>query len=198
MDIIHYIIRKKFSEDQAFAVHKVHFELQPAEEDRDACLSGDQHTFDFRLNDFPTLKRLEVWPTEQQLWSVKRIQEERDHLNRTSLEMIVSGFRELLVSCERDLGDLCLTPGFLEQIEKNRSKFVGCFPWEACLDLTILANHSNTISNDSFNLFEHFTNVRAITSDYSVTSLRLNGLSQARLIELILSEATFGFCNLVA
>lgn len=165
-------------------------------------------TPDFRLNDVECLTRLEIWPTEQQLPMVMRIQEERTRLKRNELELIVSGFSEELVSCERNNypGNLWLTPAYLEQIKRNRPKFVGVAPWYACLDIETLLRHPDRVPNE---LFKHFPNLdytHWIPADRLPSRLEDLGISESRLIETIqisnpqrldikVPELTQGFYN---
>lgn len=101
-------------------------------------------TFTFRLEDFRSLKRLEIWPRQSELWLARRIQQEKKLLNRNDLELIVSGFqisgleREQLVSCRMIGGDIELTRSYLELIQRNGLKFYGCSPWKIKLNLDTL------------------------------------------------------------
>ena len=62
-------------------------------------------TFEFQLNDFKSLVRLEIFPrTERELPVIRRIQDDRERLNRTDLELIVSGFKETPIICNLNGG----------------------------------------------------------------------------------------------
>lgn len=79
---------------------------------------------DFNLKNFKSLKRLEIWPTEEQLPQMRLVQEQRNRLNRNGMpELVFSGLKEEPVSCarERQLRSnvLFLTPAYLETVEKE-------------------------------------------------------------------------------
>lgn len=131
--------------------------------------------FDFRLEDFKSFTKLEIWPTEPQLAMAKRIQQERRLLNRKDLELIVSGFRvsgsrvsgskEELVSCKLSSSNfsmvLELTQAYLELVKSNGSKFSGCAPWKTKLQLATLVRHADgKISNE---FFVHFPKLHTIS-----------------------------------
>ena len=124
-------------------MHAVYLESESVEESRHAGLPED---FDFQLNDFESLKRLEICPTKCELEKVKRIQEERNNLNRTTLELIISGFKEELVGFEMGFNCIRLTPDYLAEIQKNRLKFVGFAPWKVQLELKDLIQHLDVSS----------------------------------------------------
>ena len=147
-------------------------------------------TFDFQLSEFESLKRLEIWPTDHQLPMVVRIQQERNRLKRNDLELIVSGFREELISCERDRSCLNVTTAYLQQMERNRTKLVGPAPWCASLDIDTFIRHPDRFTDE---LFEHFPNV-IYTHGYSIRRLMYNqphnrtedqGTFESRLIEIL-------------
>ena len=140
-------------------------------------------TFDFRLADFESLTRLEIWPSERQLETVRRTQKERNRLNRSGLELIVSGFKEELIGCDINKcnNSLHLNESYLEQIERNRTKFVGSAPWKASLEIGALVQFADRIPNE---LFERFLNIRCIRI-LLVSPLEELGIYQSRLIEII-------------
>ena len=142
-------------------------------------------TFDFQLSEFESLKRLEIWPTPWQLPMVEQIQQERNRLERNDLELIVSGFREELVSCERDNSCLSVTIAYLQQMERNRTKLVGPAPWCASIDIEIFIRRPDLIPDK---LFGHFTNsdyTHRVPHDQPHRRLEDQGTSESRLIEIL-------------
>ena len=144
-------------------------------------------TFDFQLNDFRSLTRLEIWPTDTQLPMVRRIREERDRLRRNGLQLICSGFKEELISCGRNFliffmpvkKDVELTSAYLQEIERNRAQFEGC-PWKTSISLKTIVQCLNQITDKLLDCLPNFDQIYA---DRPV--ILEDGFSQSRLIEVI-------------
>ena len=98
-----------------------------------------QITFNFKLEDFKLLTRLEVFPVhERQLSVIQRIREEQRLLRRDRLDLTVCGFREELILCERSkysrsLRQVQLSASFLELLAKNSAQFARKICWEFVL-----------------------------------------------------------------
>ena len=151
-----------------------------------------QITTNFSLENFKSLKRLEIWPTVEQLPQVMRIQEERKLLNRNDMKLIVSGFEEELASSAGNKfipSYLMLTPAYLERLEKNCSKFVKNphFPWPYGIEFETLVKYADGVLNKLFDGC-HFR-VGAIQHS-SVLALQENGISLPRLIEILKKSHT--------
>lgn len=138
----------------------------------------EEITFDFQLKHFESLTRLEIWPTEDQLESIRQIQHEQNRLERSDLELIVSGFKEELVSCSR-FNFLSLEEPYLQTIERHRSKFVGIALRDAAIGIAVLVRYANRIPDV---LFKHFPRFANIWADLDLPS-QID--SQPSLIELI-------------
>lgn len=155
----------------------------------------DEITFDFRLSDFKCLTKLEIWPDERQLEVVEQIREQRNRLERTALQLVVSGFEGLkkLVSCERgEHNDYQrLTTGYLKQIERYRSNFVGCSAWRAKLEVNTLLQNLDRIPNE---LFEHFPGVDLIDPPFEQHAPDTLQENATRLMEIIKMSNTRYWC----
>lgn len=152
-------------------------------------------TFDFRLADFESLKRLEIWPHKGELLQVEQIANERNRLKRNDLELIVSGFQEELVSCSRTPIDLRsrlvngpiisfglhLSDEYLEKIERNPSKFVGYVPWKALL---ALRNLPKLVEKMPKELFDHFLDIHSVHMNNPSAEFEESGISVSRFIEM--------------
>ena len=139
---------------------------------------------DFKLEYFKSLKRLEIWPCNRKhLELVQQIQEEQNASKRT-MQLIVCGFEELLVICEREHENnhLNLSEDYLEQIENNLSKFVGYAPWAVSLDIGVLHRYADRIPVQL--IAEHFPNINLITADDQSFALE-SPIAPSRLIELL-------------
>ena len=141
---------------------------------------------DFSLNDFKSLRRLEIWPHEDDLPLMRRIHEQRNRLNR-NLKLIVSGLvssssNEFLATFFK------LSSAYLEAIEGNSSKFVRpTVPWQFGIKIETLVEYWDRVLSKFFNgchlrieLIQHST----------VLALLENGLSLSRLIELLRKSQT--------
>lgn len=157
---------------------------------------------DFKLQDFKSLVKLEVYPdNEEKLELIKRIKVERDKLNREGLhrplQLVVSGFNDQLVSCEKkgryESDPTMLTPAYLEQIEKNRSEFIGPFLLAAAIEIGPLLRYADKIPE----FFEHFPKIHSIEEyDYlNPTPVEFevrDEAFQSRLIDVIKKSNTQG------
>lgn len=148
--------------------------------------------FDFQLKEFPSLAKLEIWPTEEQLSMVRQIQKQRSRSNRGDLQLIVSGFSEELVSLERDPdnGLPILGQSYLEMMEINRSKIVGSFPFRVELPLEVLVEFAERIPKELFELFPRITYLSQRNWDLSLKKCEA---SESRLIELIRKSSPSNF-----
>ena len=145
-------------------------------------------TFDFQLNDFKALTRLEIWPAQQsQLQMVRRIEEQRTGLKRSDLELLVSGFKEQFVFCEFRGDTIVMRETYLKRIESDRCNFVGTAPWKMEIELGSLIKYAGRIPSE---LFEHFAGCRRLLESYD--RLKENEFSLSDLIELMKrSKATY-------
>ena len=89
----------------------------------------------FNLVDFESLQRLELFPKEDdELDYIKEIIKKKEHLERQSLEIIVCGFKDHLISYRSGLqverARFLLSEHFLDQVAKHPAKFIGCIPWK--------------------------------------------------------------------
>ena len=85
----------------------------------------------FTLEDFRSLRRLELFPwREPELEYIRGIVNEKNHLGRDKLEILVCGFNDILVAFkqpDRDLPILpCLNGDFLGQVAERPDNF--CWP----------------------------------------------------------------------
>ena len=94
----------------------------------------------FKLADFESLKRLELFPrTDEELNSVKEIIGQKEQLKRSSLEIIVCGFKDHLISHESEFAiqfsaaEAQLNDHFLDQIAGHPAHFVGRISWQFSL-----------------------------------------------------------------
>ena len=149
---------------------------------------------DFRLEDFKSLTKLEIWPTESQLPMARRIQQERMLLKRKDLELIVSGFKVSglekgdLFSCTISLGTLELSQEYLELVKRNCSNFFGCAPWKTKLELATFVQHAGGGIPDDF--FVHFPKLNCI---FNLEPFQLGNSGVSHLIELLKRSNTTTF-----
>ena len=149
-------------------------------------------TIDFRLNDYKSLTRLELFPTsENELQAARHIQEERDRLKRDALEMFFSGFKEELVMCESLFDSTCILDyEYLDRVVSNQSNFLGHIPWQFIVYISTLIKHASSTPRgflDKFQLNQLFS-----TKDYeaNITEQELTNLielirrSNTRLLHL--------------
>ena len=176
MNVINLLFPLKVKYVQCFEFCRMLNELKNLE-----TLVCQRITFDFELNNFRSLTRLEIWPTEDQLPMVRQIREERDLLKRNDLQLICSGFKDELISCAREppSEEIELTSAYLQEIERNRAQFEGC-PWKTSISLTTIVRCLNQITDRLLDCLPNFNKI------YSNLPIILpNGVLQSRLIEVI-------------
>ena len=99
-------------------------------------------TFDFKLNEFKSLTRTELWS----LNAFRMVQNEKRRLERTKPQIIASGFDGETIAgqplnaqrqffCDQDWEKLQITRRFLEKAESNRWNLTGSVPWRFNLNL---------------------------------------------------------------
>lgn len=91
-------------------------------------------TCPFELKDFKSLQRLELLPMEKsELDYIRGLMYEREALKRSSLEIVVCGFKELLIPFKPNnrfsLTLFDLNEHYLKQVAKHKDDFVGHIPW---------------------------------------------------------------------
>lgn len=142
-------------------------------------------TFDFSLNDFKSLRKLEVWSFD----AFRTAQQQRRRLKRKNLEMIASGFEEKVVAfstqehcfCRRENHrcELRLSPPYLAMVEKNWSRLVGSTPWKFEISLTNLVRHADRVPREFFDKFR----IEKIEGDDLAEEL--GQIEQSNLTELL-------------
>ena len=89
----------------------------------------------FKLNDFKSLQRLELFPREEEeLEYIRGIMEEKRSLRRDNLVITVCGFQDLLVAFapghQQNNTLFELNEHFLRQVADHSDKLVGHIPWQ--------------------------------------------------------------------
>ena len=92
-------------------------------------------TCPFKLADFKSLQRLELFPNEEsELNEIREIVNEKWNLQRENLEIIVCGFKDLLVACKPEFPSEStifeLNDHYVRQVVKHSDNFVGPIPWK--------------------------------------------------------------------
>ena len=113
-------------------------------------------TSDFKLKDFKSLIRLEVFPyNEDELQVVRQILDQRKRLERDRPEMFICGFKEQLPTCGKIFEPFLdipngLQPEYIEYVVQNYSNLVGTIPWCFHFDIRNLFKCGNLIPRDFF------------------------------------------------
>ena len=153
----------------------------------------EEITFDFKLKDFKSLVKLEIFPRDaNELEFVKGLQEERTRLGRDRLEIIVSGFKEQLVLGGRRAysSDYELTPSYVQHALQNSSNLVGRMPQDWEIGILTLLEYANSIPRSLLDKIR----IGSISIHYnrSEKGYRLTDTEQSNLAEFIkLSEPDF-------
>lgn len=146
-------------------------------------LIWDGILFDFELNHFSSLSRLELFAkNEVQMNVARRIWEEGKRLGRDRLEMFVSGFRAELAFDRRDVWDLCIpfepSATYLEYAARNCSDMVRIHS-NIYFNVNTLVQCGNLIPRDFFDKFPKNS------LDLLWRVLKLTESEQSKLTELI-------------
>ena len=146
-------------------------------------------TSDFKLKHFPSLTRLELFPsTQAQLQVAKRIQE-RNFLRRDRLKIFVSGFEEEPIIFKEPIAlDHRLGSQYLEYVLGKYPKLTGHLPWEFDLDFGTLVQCGHLLPRDFFDKFTRISRIsmRAFDLNHGVCIEN----EQRNLIELIKRSKT--------
>ena len=119
----------------------------------------------FTLEDFRSLRRLELFPwKETELSYIQRIVNEKNHLGRDELEILVCGFKDILVAFHSQLGRdprslPYLNDDFLGSIVKNSDNFVGRIPWQIYVDINVFYKTFTEIPKDFFKKFANIDKI---------------------------------------
>ena len=121
-------------------------------------------TFDFRLNEFESLTKAELWSLE----AFRTVVNEKRRLNRTNLQVLASGFKEEIVAneppeiqeqffCKRlqisERGRRELSRSFLEKAESNQWNMAGSIPWKFDLNVRTFSSFASRIPRTFFEKF---------------------------------------------
>ena len=121
----------------------------------------------FKLNDFKSLQRLELFPKEEEeLEYVRAIMNEKKSLGRDCLEITVCGFQDLSVAFQPGpqffSTSFELSEHYLRQVADHSDKLVGHIPWEFVIpNFSIFYKTFREIPNDFF-FFKKFVNIKNI------------------------------------
>ena len=143
--------------------------------------------FDFKLNDFERLTRLELFPAnEEQLQVARSIRDEKSRIERNSLEMIVSGFKgePFIYKQTRCIADFKLYSEYLEQIVQNFSDFVGSLPWDFHIEIPTILQFFNSFPRDFFNKFRNII-VITVSLGFDRNDRNITESDQRNLLEFI-------------
>ena len=157
----------------------------------DSNLSGLQNletlicqeiTFDFDLDNFGSLTRLELFPkSEHQLQVAKDIFAKRKRLQRDDLVILVSGFKEELMTIFfSHWRSYQLDSSYIDHLMRHRTNLVGHIPWELELNAMHLLEYADLIPENFFDKFSRIT----ITT-LSKSKAKITEDQQSFLIELI-------------
>ena len=120
----------------------------------------------FTLEDFKSLQRLELFPREErELESIKAIVDEKKLLRREPLEILIWGFRDILVTFKSEQHDISiafdLDEHFLGQVAKHSDNLVGHIPreFEFNVDFAVFSKTLKEIPKD---FFEKFSNIYSV------------------------------------
>ena len=120
--------------------------------------------FDFRLNEFESLTKAELWS----LAAFQMVQSEKRRLNRTNLQVFGSGFDEATVAREPseiqeqffctptitpEGGYLKLSRSFLEKVEGHQWKLASSIPWKFQSDVRTFVSFASRIPRIFFEKF---------------------------------------------
>lgn len=154
-------------------------------------------TCPFSLEDYKSLRRLELFPREKnELDYIKVIIDEKITLKRDSLEITVCGFRDILTTCKQKNDDtnmfympyislFNLNEHFLGQIAKHsKDKLVGHIPWQFNVDFK---TYQKIFKDLPKNLFTKFHTISCITiSDLNRRSRQKTVFDQSDVLQLLI------------
>lgn len=142
----------------------------------------------FRLENFASLQKLDLFPRQDdELDYIKGLIDQRKQLERTNLEIIVCGFKDLLIAYKPKYQlyarSFKLDKHFLSQIAKHPTKFVGRIPWEFKLDFPAFYETFEEIPKDLF--CNHTPNIYSVSvwSENSTSEITL--FHPAYVLELV-------------
>ena len=146
-------------------------------------------TFDFKLDEFKSLVRTELWSLD----AFQLMRNEKNRLNRASLQIVASGFdgetvageligiqEEFFCRPERFGGShLELSGSYLKNAERNQWNLVGSIPWNFQVEYATLLPFVSRIPKDFFSKLR--------ISQFNLTEFPLNvsEIDQATLVELM-------------
>lgn len=147
--------------------------------------------FDFKLEDFKHLTRLELFPVnEEELRVARNIRNEKSRMERNSLKMTVSGFKGESFICKRNSHlpyYFQLHPEYLEQVVQNSSNLVGSLPWDFLIEIPTLLQFSNSFLPD---FFDKFRNIKIIKFRIGQNDRNITESDQHNLMEFIRQSQT--------
>ena len=131
----------------------------------------------FKLADFKSLQRLELFPNEEsELEYIEMIVNEKWDLQRESLEIIVCGFKDLLVACKPEFDPdstiFELSDHYLRQVIRHPDNFVGHIPWQ--FEIVNFPSFYKSFRELPEDFFQKFANISSIfvSDDLRRPSLR--------------------------
>ena len=147
----------------------------------------------FTLKDFKYLKRLELFPRqESELEAIKEIMNEKKLLRLPNPEILVWGFKDMLVTFKSEQHGVAdafdLDEHFLEQVAKHPDKFVGHIPsgFEFNINFWVFSKALKEIPNDFFKKFTNIKCVDVLDHSNDVNRRRESTFSeQAYLLQLL-------------
>lgn len=155
-------------------------------------------THDFRLADFKSLKRMEVWSFD----GFQMVEKQKRELNRNNLEIFASGFKEDVVLAEpaatREdyfFSSFQLTPSYLAKIETNLSGLVGSIPWKFNITFSSFVRHVARIQSPQKDFLDKFRIYSILSPPREErTLLAENQIDQSKLIELLKRSSPSCLC----
>ena len=143
----------------------------------------------FSLADFEHLKRLELFPRQEtELEAIKAITNQKKLLRLPNPEILVWGFKDILVTFKSEQHDVAdafdLDEHFLHQVTKHPDKLVGRIPreFEFNINFWVFTKALKEIPND---FFKKFTNIYRVDTFYEGRRRKLKVSEQEYLLKLI-------------
>lgn len=99
-------------------------------------LNCQQIVCPFKLDDFKSLQKLELFPKkDDELDYINELIRQKERLGRKSLEILVCGFKDIVISFRAGSHSfITVNDHFLDHVTKNPASFVGRIPWSLNLD----------------------------------------------------------------
>lgn len=153
-------------------------------------LACQRITFDFKLDEFQSLTRTELWSFD----AFQLVRNEKNRLNRPDLQVVASGFEEGTVTSRPILvqeeffcrfhrlpgDDLELSESYLRRAELNKWNLLGSTPWNFTVEYATLLPFVGKIPRNFFSKLR--------ISSFILAQLPLNGvpeIDQVALVELV-------------